>query len=145
MLAGMIARTLRPAILLLLAAAVACNKNPNSPTSSAPYSQTDLTVGAGTQANTGNRVTVNYTGWLYDSSKTDGKGNQFDSSNGFAFTVGAGQVIGGWDRGVPGMRVGGVRRLVIPPELAYGSTGAGNGVIPPNATLVFDITLTAVQ
>ena len=144
MLTAMTVRSLRPVLLLLLAATLACNKNPNSPTSGAPYSQTDLTIGGGTQANAGNRATVNYTGWLYDSTQTDGKGRQFDSGNGFTFTLGAGQVIKGWDQGVPGMRVGGVRRLVIPPELAYGSTGAGNGVIPPNATLVFDVTLTGV-
>jgi FKBP-type peptidyl-prolyl cis-trans isomerase FkpA len=131
-------------ILAMSVAAAGCNKNPNSPTSSAPYSQTDLVVGTGTQANTGNRATVAYTGWLYDSTKTDGKGKQFDSSTSFAFTIGNGSVIKGWDQGVPGMKVGGQRRLVIPPELAYGSTGAG-GVIPGNATLVFDITLLAVQ
>ena len=91
----------------------------------------------------GTRATVNYTGWLYDTSKPDGKGKQFDSSASFAFVVGAGQVIRGWDQGVPGMRAGGQRRLIIPPELAYGSTGAGSAV-PPNATLVFDIGLLSV-
>jgi len=88
-------------------------------------------------------VTVAYTAWLYDSSKTDGKGAQFDSNN-YTFTLGTGQVIKGWDQGVVGMRVGGQRRLVIPPDLAYGSAGS-SGVIPPNATLVFDITLISVQ
>ena len=84
-----------------------------------------------------------YTGWLYDTSKTDGKGTQFDTSTSFAFTIGANAVIKGWDQGVAGMRVGGMRRLIIPPELAYGSVA--NGPIPANATLVFDITLNAVQ
>jgi FKBP-type peptidyl-prolyl cis-trans isomerase FkpA len=91
-------------------------------------------------------LNVNYTGWLYNPSGTDGKGSQFDSSIGrapFPFTLGAGQVISGWDRGVAGMRVGGQRRLVLPPELAYGSSG--NGPIPPNATLVFDIELLDAQ
>jgi FKBP-type peptidyl-prolyl cis-trans isomerase FkpA len=119
-----------------------CKSSPTQP--SAPYSSTDLTTGTGPQANSGNRVTVAYTGWLYDPSKTDNKGSQFDSSGSFSFTLGAGQVIKGWDQGVPGMRVGGQRRLVLPPDLAYGSTGAGSA-IPANATLVFDITLLGVQ
>ena len=109
-----------------------------------PYSQTDLVVGAGTQAGAGNRVTVAYTGWLYDAGRTDGKGSQFDSMPSYAFTLGAGQVIKGWDQGVVGMKVGGQRRLVITPDLAYGSAGAG-GVIPGNATLVFDIAVLSVQ
>ena len=125
--------------------AASCSKSPTSPsTSSGPYSQTDLVVGTGAQAASGNRCTVSYAGWLYNSSRPDGKGTQFDSSPGYAFLLGAGQVIRGWDQGVAGMRVGGQRRLVIPPELAYGTAGFG-GVIPPNATLVFDITLLGVQ
>ena len=115
--------------------------------SSAPYSQTELHIGSGTEATVGSVVTVNYTGWLYDRSKTDGKGIQFDSSANtstpFAFNLGLGQVIAGWDQGVPGMKVGGIRRLVIPPSLAYGS--ARYGPIPPDATLVFDIELVDVQ
>ena len=131
-------------VLAVVAVAAACGSTPTSPTSSAPYSQTDLVVGTGAQAGPGNRVTVAYTGWLYDSSRTDGKGTQFDSNQvGFAFRLGTGFVIAGWDRGVAGMRVGGQRRLVIPPDLAYGS--AGRAPIPPNATLVFDITLLNVQ
>lgn len=93
-------------------------------------------------------MSVNYTGWLYDPAGADGKGRQFDTSTGrgvFTFVLGTGAVIRGWDQGVAGMRVGGLRRLVIPAELAYGSTGAGNGVIPPNATLVFDVELVDVQ
>jgi FKBP-type peptidyl-prolyl cis-trans isomerase FkpA len=127
----------------LLIVAGCGSSSPTSPTSSAPYSQTDLIVGTGAQAVAGRRATVAYTGWLYDASRPDGKGSQFDSSASFAFVVGAGQVIRGWDQGVPGMRVGGQRRLVIPPELAYGS--GGSGPIPPNATLVFDIGLLNVQ
>ena len=111
------------------------------------FSQTDLRAGTGTEAASGRRVTVNYTGWLYEQGKTDNKGTQFDSSVGrepFTFVLGTGQVIPGWDRGVAGMKIGGQRRLVIPPDLAYGAAGAG-GVIPPNATLVFDVELLDVQ
>ena len=112
-----------------------------------PYSQTDLRVGTGADATSGKRLTVNYTGWLYSAGAADNKGAQFDSSIGrapFAFTLGAGQVIRGWDQGVAGMKVGGQRRLVLPPDLAYGAAGAG-GAIPPNATLIFDIELLGVQ
>jgi len=122
-----------------------CGSNITAP-SSAPYSQTELHIGSGTEAAAGTIVTVNYTGWLYDRSKTDNKGIQFDSSASsgpFAFTLGLGQVIAGWDQGVPGMKVGGIRRLVIPPSLAYGA--ARYGPIPPDATLVFDIELVDVQ
>jgi len=115
------------------------------PTSSGSYSQTDLVVGTGAAANNGNRVTVAYTGWLYDTSKPNGKGNSFDSQAAYAFNLGAGQVIRGWDQGVLGMRVGGQRRLIIPPALAYGSTTPDPTKIPPNATLLFDITLNGVQ
>jgi len=116
---------------------------PPTTTTNAPYSQTDLVVGTGALAAPGNTVTVAYAGWLHDSSRPDAKGTQFDSQTSFSFALGTGQVIRGWDQGVAGMRVGGQRRLVIPPELAYGS--AGRGTIPPNATLVFDITLNSVR
>ena len=117
-----------------------------SSTSSAPYSQTDLRVGTGAEVTTGRLATVHYTLWLYDAGRAENKGTQIESSVGgqpFAFTVGARQVIAGWDQGVPGMRVGGQRRLVLPPNLAYGSQA--NGRIPANSTLVFDIELVAVQ
>jgi FKBP-type peptidyl-prolyl cis-trans isomerase len=136
----------------VLAAACGGGSGSSSPTSpstdSAPYSQTDLRVGTGAEATTGRRATVNYTGWLFDSSRPEQKGQQFDSSltagrTPFQFVIGAGGVIAGWDRGVPGMRVGGQRRLVIPPELGYGRER--NGPIPPNSTLVFDIELLDVQ
>ncbi len=94
----------------------------------------------------GNALTVHYSGWLYDDSKPDKKGLQFDTSVGrapFTFTLGTGQVIEGWDRGLPSLRVGGVRRLIIPPSLGYGAVR--NGPIPPNASLVFDIELTGVK
>jgi FKBP-type peptidyl-prolyl cis-trans isomerase FkpA len=89
-------------------------------------------------------VTVSYTGWLYDASRPDSKGTQFDTNASFPFRLGTGAVIRGWNVGVVGMRVGGQRRLVIPPDLAYGSAGRPP-VIPPNATLVFDIALLNVQ
>ena len=139
-------------LLLLLAGMVtiACSSEPTAPTQSttvtttAPYSATDLVVGGGAVAGFGNRITVTYAGWLHDSSKPDAKGELFDSAPSFTFLVGVGSVIKGWDQGVVGMRVGGQRRLVIPPELAYGSTGSGLK-IPPNATLVFDRSLLSVQ
>jgi FKBP-type peptidyl-prolyl cis-trans isomerase len=107
----------------------------------------DVQVGSGAEAVVGTRVSVHYTGWLYDDARDDRKGQQFDSSRArgpFAFQLGAGAVIPGWDQGVTGMRVGGQRTLTIPPALGYGAAGAG-GVIPPNATLIFDVELLAVQ
>jgi FKBP-type peptidyl-prolyl cis-trans isomerase FkpA len=101
----------------------------------------DTTVGNGAEAKAGARVSVHYTGWLYSGGV---KGAKFDSSKDrgqpFMFPLGAGHVIGGWDEGVQGMKVGGTRVLVIPPELGYGARGAG-GVIPPNATLMFEVDL----
>ena len=119
---------------------------PAAPSVNVPFSQTDIRVGTGAEATSGRRVTVNYTGWLYSTSAAENKGQQFDSSVGrtpFEFTLGSGQVIRGWDQGVVGMRVGGQRRLIIPPSLGYGSMGSGP--IPPNATLVFDIELLNVS
>lgn len=105
---------------------------------------TDIQVGNGATAVAGQRVSVHYTGWLYQDGKA---GSKFDSSKDrgqpFQFALGAGQVIRGWDEGVQGMKVGGTRHLVIPPELGYGARGAG-GVIPPNATLLFEVELLAV-
>ncbi len=104
----------------------------------------DTMVGSGDVARAGQRVSVHYTGWLYNNGEQGGK---FDSSKDrgqpFVFPLGAGHVIKGWDEGVQGMAVGGTRRLVIPPELGYGARGAG-GVIPPNATLLFEVELLAV-
>jgi FKBP-type peptidyl-prolyl cis-trans isomerase len=108
----------------------------------------DVKTGDGNEAAAGRTVTVHYTGWLYDDSKADHKGRKFDSSRDrnepFAFRLGAGQVIRGWDEGVAGMKVGGQRTLTIPPSFGYGARGAG-GVIPPNATLVFDVELLDVK
>jgi FKBP-type peptidyl-prolyl cis-trans isomerase FkpA len=104
----------------------------------------DTTPGSGAQAKAGDGVTVHYTGWLYEGGKA---GRKFDSSKDrnepFQFSLGAGMVIRGWDEGVQGMKVGGTRRLVIPPQLGYGARGAG-GVIPPNATLLFEVELLGV-
>ncbi|TMS56836.1 FKBP-type peptidyl-prolyl cis-trans isomerase [Imbroritus primus] len=101
----------------------------------------DVETGNGAEARAGTQVTVHYTGWLYENGQA---GQKFDSSKDrrdpFRFPLGAGHVIRGWDEGVQGMKVGGVRRLVIPADLGYGARGAG-GVIPPNATLLFEVEL----
>lgn len=109
---------------------------------------TDLATGTGPAVKAGQTAIVHYTGWLYSESAPDKKGQKFDSSvdrnEPFGFPLGAGHVIPGWDQGVAGMQKGGKRRLVIPPELGYGASGAG-GVIPPNATLVFDVELVDIK
>ncbi len=108
----------------------------------------DVKQGTGIEASAGKSVVVHYTGWLYDTSKPDSHGAKFDSSRDrgepFGFVLGAGRVIKGWDEGVAGMKVGGQRTLVIPAQMAYGERGAG-GVIPPNATLIFDVELIGVK
>ena len=108
----------------------------------------DMKQGTGAEASAGKPVLVHYTGWLYDPAAPDSKGAKFDSSRDrgvpFGFFLGGGRVIKGWDQGVVGMKVGGQRRLIIPPQLGYGERGAG-GVIPPNATLMFDVELVDVK
>ena len=108
----------------------------------------DVKQGDGAEATAGKTVIVHYTGWLYDPAAADGHGAKFDSSVDrkvpFDFKLGAGKVIKGWDEGVAGMKVGGKRTLVIPPQMGYGARGAG-GVIPPNATLLFDVELIEVR
>ena len=101
----------------------------------------EITVGTGTEAAAGQTVTVHYTGWLTDGAKFD---SSKDRNDPFVFPLGAGHVIRGWDEGVQGMKVGGTRKLTIPPALGYGARGAG-GVIPPNATLVFEVELLATR
>ena len=101
----------------------------------------DLVVGTGVEAIKGKMVSVHYTGWLTDGTKFD---SSKDRDQPFQFSLGRGQVIQGWDQGVQGMKVGGKRKLTIPPELGYGAEGAG-GVIPPNATLVFEVELLGVR
>lgn len=112
------------------------------------FQKIDQEVGTGEEAVVGKTANVHYTGWLYDESAEDNKGNKFDSSrdrdNHFSFLLGSGRVIKGWDQGVQGMKVGGHRTLIIPPSMAYGSRGAGN-IIPPNATLIFDVELIGLQ
>jgi FKBP-type peptidyl-prolyl cis-trans isomerase FkpA len=107
----------------------------------------DVKAGSGAEAAKGKIVVVHYTGWLYDPA-TSQKGAKFDSSRDrndpFVFPLGKGQVIRGWDEGVQGMKVGGQRTLIIPPDMGYGERGAG-GVIPPNATLIFDVELLEVK
>ena len=124
----------------------ACAELPASPSGSAPFTQTDLRVGAGAAAVSGSHLVVNYTGWLYDETRPEQKGLQFDTSMGrapFEFTLGAGEPIEGWDRGLIGLREGGLRRLVIPPSLSYG--GIRSSIIPANATLVFEVELLEIK
>ncbi len=125
--------------------------SPTAPTSTASssnptvaFSATDLTVTTGAQAANGDSLTVTYSGWLYDQAAPENKGLLFDSaSDGFTFVLGAGQVITGWDQGLVGIRVGAKRRLIIPPSMAYGASGAGS--IPGNATLLFEVVLVSIQ
>lgn len=133
------------AAVLVCAALAGCASSPTSP-SPTTLTTIDLVVGTGDTAATGDTLTADYTGWFYDSTKPDFKGLQFQTSIGstpLTFTLGAGQVIKGVDQGVTGMKVGGVRRLIVPASLAYGNTR--NGGIPPNTALIFEIALTAVQ
>jgi FKBP-type peptidyl-prolyl cis-trans isomerase len=147
----------RVIVSMLLCAALSCGRASDSePTEGAPMAdtgitqlqKTDIKVGDGAEARAGRVVRVHYTGWLYDASRDDKRGNKFDSSKDgntpFDFTLGEREVIPGWDEGVAGMKVGGVRVLTIPPAMGYGARGAG-GVIPPNATLVFEVELLEVK
>jgi len=143
---------------LLLVFTIACGgSTPTSePTEGAPMADTgvnqlqmvDTKVGTGAEAVSGRVVRVHYTGWLFDAAKADKRGDKFDSSKDrndpFEFPLGGGQVIPGWDKGFAGMKVGGTRVLTIPPAIGYGARGAG-GVIPPNATLVFEVELLEVK
>lgn len=155
-------RVLRSTVLLawltgLTALMTSCHADSNDTSSKEKSAMTtqipelvkkDITMGEGREAEPGFNVTVHYTGWLYDPKASDGKGKKFDSSldrrEPFIFYLGGGQVIQGWDQGVVGMKVGGKRTLIIPPEMGYGSYGAG-GVIPPNATLIFEVELLNIK
>jgi len=144
-------RSLRQLGVVVLAGSIAaCSGKPSvAPTGGVTSMQSvEIKPGAGEGLAAGKIAVVQYTGWLYDAAAKDNKGKQFDSSRTlgqpFRFPVGTGQVIKGWDQGVVGMKVGESRRLIIPADLAYGDSGAG-GVIPPGATLVFDIDLVAVE
>ena len=132
------------AAVVLAVFAVSCDETPTSPTDQ-PFSVTDLRPGTGAIALNGSLVLVNYTGWLYNPRFADNKGGMFETSIGgspFAFVIGDDEVIRGWDLGVAGMAVGGLRRLIIPPSLAYGDER--NGIIPPYSTLIFEIELVAI-
>jgi FKBP-type peptidyl-prolyl cis-trans isomerase len=145
-------RLFQPLRALLAAAVLLAGCSPNtqqeSTVSTAQLKITELKPGTGPAIKAGQTAVVHYTGWLYVEDAPDHKGKKFDSSvdrnDPFSFPVGGGQVIQGWDQGVAGMQVGGKRQLVIPAELGYGSRGAG-GVIPPNATLLFDVELLSIR
>jgi FKBP-type peptidyl-prolyl cis-trans isomerase FkpA len=136
----------------LLLAAAACGSESTGENTAVSgittLQKTDTSAGTGVEATDGRTVTVHYTGWLYDTAGDGNRGAKFDSSRDrnepFSFRLGSGEVIQGWDQGVAGMKVGGRRTLTIPPDLGYGARGAG-GVIPPNATLVFDVELLDVK
>ncbi|MGH8085453.1 MAG: FKBP-type peptidyl-prolyl cis-trans isomerase [Lysobacter sp.] len=140
----------RLAALLLSGLLLAACADPGPPPggSVAELQRIDLKPGTGVVASSGDEVSVHYTGWLYDENAPDQRGEQFDSSRErgepITFLLGAGRVIRGWDDGVAGMRVGGQRVLLIPSGLGYGRKGAG-GVIPPNASLVFEVELVDVK
>lgn len=134
---------LLPVLLLV----VGCGgDSPTAPSVNVPFSTTDLVAGAGPPVVAGRSLSVAYTGWLYDVSAPENKGTMFDSAttaNPYTFVIGLGRVIAGWDQGLLGMQVGGLRRIIIPPELGYGSSGTG--AIPGNATLIFEIELLAMR
>jgi FKBP-type peptidyl-prolyl cis-trans isomerase FkpA len=137
-------------LVVLVGLIAACGAKPSdvAPAGGVSSMQSiELKAGSGAAVTAGQIAVVQYTGWLYEASAKDNKGKQFDSSRTgqpFRFPVGTGQVIKGWDQGVVGMKVGESRRLIIPADLAYGDSGAG-GVIPPGATLVFDIDLVGIE
>ena len=151
---SMLTRARFAVLFATLIPALACGGQEPASTGAAAVSpitelqKTDVVVGNGTEATPGKTVSVHYTGWLYDPSKPDHHGSKFDSSRDrnepFEFRLGAGMVIQGWDQGVAGMKIGGQRTLTIPAAMGYGARGAG-GVIPPNATLVFDVELLGVR
>jgi len=139
----------RAILLMTLLAAAGCGGSDSTaptlpPTSVGVFTVTDLVIGTGATAVTGSNATVNYTGWLYDTGKPNGKGTQFDSGV-FPLVVGGTGAIPGFSQAVLGMKVGGQRRAIIPPALAYGSSTPDPSRIPANATLVFEVSLTAVQ
>lgn len=135
--------------LSLTLALAACDRAKTPPpvaAAPAPFQKIDTVTGTGKEATAGATAVVHYTGWLYEPKSPEQHGAQFDSSRGrdpFSFQLGAGQVIRGWDEGVQGMKVGGKRTLILPPEMGYGEGGAGP--IPPNANLIFEVELLDVR
>ena len=121
----------------------------SAPVPAAELKIIDREVGTGREVQSGRAALIQYTGWLYDEKAPENKGKQFDTSANrglpFGFIVGVGRVIRGWDLGVLGMKVGGKRTLIIPPQLGYADKEVGNGLIPPNSTLVFDLELVEVK
>jgi FKBP-type peptidyl-prolyl cis-trans isomerase FkpA len=147
---------IRFTLIALIAVTASCGGKSDAPATSAAtppvtaLQMVTLKPGTGATIAGGQMAVVQYTGWLYEAGATDHKGKQFDSSRtagreAFKFPVGTGSVIKGWDQGVPGMKIGESRRLTIPPELAYGDGGTGGGLIPPGATLVFDVELVGIE
>lgn len=134
------------ALMIVFAGATACVSSPMGPTRFAPFSQTDLRAGTGPAVVTGDVVTVHYTGWFFDETRPEQKGAVFESSLGTAplqVAVGSSSLIAGWNQGLPGLQVGGLRRLVIPPSLGYG--GFRTGPVPPWTTLIFEIELVSID
>jgi FKBP-type peptidyl-prolyl cis-trans isomerase FkpA len=134
------------AAAVLGAMCAGCQSAPTAPSNYQAFTITDLVAGTGTEAASGKVLTVYYTGWIYDASKAEQKGPIFSSTLGtssYSFTLGAGTVIQGWEEGLVGMQVGGRRRLVVPPSMAYGDTRSSS--IPPNCTLLFEIDLLDVE
>lgn len=141
-------RTFTVGFLLVTLIAAGCAREAEEGQTPMALEKNDVKEGTGAEARKGQTVSVHYTGWLHDQNAADKKGQKFDSSRDrnepFSFTLGGGEVITGWDEGVVGMNVGGTRVLTIPPAMGYGALGAG-GVIPPNATLLFEIELLDVR
>ncbi len=144
-------KTWMTAVAILLAVSVAGAGQATKPggamdekvvTTASGLKYVDFVVGAGPEAETGKTVVVHYTGWLTDGKKFD---SSVDRGQPFSFPLGAGRVIKGWDEGVAGMKVGGKRKLMIPPQLGYGARGAGGGLIPPNAELIFEVQLLEIE
>ena len=130
-------------VCLAVTACGGSDSSPTAPSSNQPFSITELRVGTGTEATTGRNVTVNYSGWIWDSLGTDHKGSRFDAGT-YSVTL-PGNVIPGFSQGITGMRVGGLRRVVIPPNLGYGNNPPPNSSIRANETLIFEIELLSVQ
>ena len=157
---GVVRMTMVVGAMASLAALAGCNQDTGERVAAPPVAQSeeatvkemiveDLVEGTGAAITAGQKASVHYTGWLYAPDAPEKKGKQFDSSRTrgqpFSFPVGGRRVIQGWDQGVVGMKVGGERRLTIPASLGYGAGGAGGGLIPPNATLVFDVELLGIE